>query len=436
MVEKKHIVKCVEKGSIGEELGIASGDILVSVNDTVPKDVFDYEYLIHDCEITVIIRKQDGEEWELEIEKDFNENLGITFDEGLMDSYQSCRNKCMFCFIDQMPKGMRETLYFKDDDARLSFLQGNYITLTNLKEEDIDRIILYKLAPVNISVHTTDKELRAKMLKNRFAGDSLDKIKKLCDNGIEMNSQIVCCKGYNDGEELERTIKDLAEYMPYMLSLSIVPVGLTKFREGLEPLEKFEKEDARKVLDIIHKYQKYYLDKYGTRFVYGSDEWYLIAGLPVPDGNVYEGYGQIENGVGMIRSLIDEFEEYYDTLEGDSRCKTISIGTGKLAAPTITELATRLTKKFVNIKVNVYSIENDFFGHDITVAGLLTGQDIIKQLTGKDLGEYLILPSNLLRSNEEVLLDDYTLTDLENALNIKIRIARSDGKSFIDTIVD
>ena len=436
MVEKKHIVKSVEQGSIGEELGIASGDILVSVNDTVPKDIFDYEYLIHDCEITVIIRKPDGEEWELEIEKDFNEDLGITFGEGLMDSYQSCRNKCMFCFIDQMPKGMRETLYFKDDDARLSFLQGNYITLTNLKEEDIDRIILYKLSPVNISVHTTNKELRKKMLKNRFAGDSLDKIKKLWDNGIEMNSQIVCCKGYNDGEELERTIKDLAEYMPYMLSLSIVPVGLTKFREGLEPLEKFEKEDARKILDIIHKYQKYYLDKYGTRFVYGSDEWYLIAGLPIPDGNVYEGYGQIENGVGMIRSLIDEFEEYFNTLEGDSRCKTISIGTGKLATPTITELATRLTKKFVNIKVNVYSIENDFFGHDITVAGLLTGQDIIKQLTGKDLGEYLILPSNLLRSNEEVLLDDYTLTDLENALNIKIRIAGSDGKSFIDTIVD
>lgn len=436
MVEKRHIIKCVEKGSIGEELGITPGDILISINDTIPKDIFDYEYLINDCEITVIIRKPNGEEWELEIEKDIDEDLGLTFDEGLMDSCHSCRNKCMFCFIDQMPKGMRETLYFKDDDARLSYLQGNYITLTNLQEEDIDRIILYKLSPVNISVHTTNKELRVKMLKNRFAGDSLDKIKKLYDNGIEMNSQIVCCKGYNDGEELEKTIKDLAGYMPYMLSLSVVPVGLTKFREGLAPLEKFEKEDAGKVLDIIHKYQNYYLDKYGTRFVYGSDEWYLIAGLPVPDGDVYEGYGQIENGVGMVRSLIDEFEDYYQTLKGDGTSKTVSIATGVLAAPTITQLAHRLRNKFANIKVNVYTIINDFFGHDITVAGLLTGQDIIKQLTGKELGEYLILPGTLLRSGEEVLLDDYTLTDLENALNIKIRVAGSDGRSFIDTIID
>lgn len=435
MIEKRHIIKCVEKGSIAEELGITSGDILISINDTRPKDIFDYEFLIHDCEITVIIRKPDGEEWELEIEKDFSEDLGIGFEEGLMDSYNSCRNKCMFCFIDQMPKGMRETLYFKDDDARLSYLQGNYITLTNLKDEDIDRIILYKLAPINISVHTTNKELRARMLKNRFAGDALEKIQKLYENGIEMNSQIVCCKGYNDGKELERTIKDLFDYMPYMLSLSIVPVGLTKFREGLAPLEKFEKDDAREVLDIIHKYQAQFLEQSGTRFVHASDEWYLIAELPIPDAEVYEGYGQIENGVGMIRSLIDEFEEYYDTLKGNDRKKTVSIATGKLAAPTIKDLTSKLVQKFPNVKVHVYTIINDFFGPDITVAGLLTGQDIMKQLKGKELGEYLILPSALLRSGEEVLLDDYTLTDLEKTLGTKIRIVQSDGKSLIDTII-
>ncbi|ROR29389.1 putative radical SAM enzyme (TIGR03279 family) [Mobilisporobacter senegalensis] len=435
MIEKRHIIKCVEEGSIAEELGITSGDILISINDTRPKDIFDYEFLIHDCEITVIIRKPDGEEWELEIEKDFSEDLGIEFEEGLMDSYNSCRNKCMFCFIDQMPKGMRETLYFKDDDARLSYLQGNYITLTNLKDEDIDRIILYKLAPINISVHTTNKELRARMLKNRFAGDALEKIQKLYENGIEMNSQIVCCKGYNDGKELERTIKDLFDYMPYMLSLSIVPVGLTKFREGLAPLEKFEKDDAREVLDIIHKYQAQFLEQSGTRFVHASDEWYLIAELPIPDAEVYEGYGQIENGVGMIRSLIDEFEEYYDTLKGNDRKKTVSIATGKLAAPTIKDLTSKLVQKFPNVKVHVYTIINDFFGPDITVAGLLTGQDIMKQLKGKELGEYLILPSALLRSGEEVLLDDYTLTDLEKTLGTKIRIVQSDGKSLIDTII-
>lgn len=436
MIEKRHIIKCVETGSIAEELGITSGDILISINGTKPKDIFDYQYLVNDSEITVIISKFNGEEWELEIEKDIDEDLGIEFEEGLMDCYNSCRNKCMFCFIDQMPKGMRETLYFKDDDARLSYLQGNYITLTNLKDEDIDRIILYKLTPINISVHTTNKELRAKMLSNRFAGDALDKMQKLYENGIEMNSQIVCCKGYNDGVELERTIKDLASYVPHMLSLSIVPVGLTKFREGLAPLEKFEKEDARAVLDIIHKYQAIYLEKFGTRFVHASDEWYLIAELPIPEADVYEGYGQIENGVGMIRSLIDEFEEYYDTLKGDDRKKVVSIATGRLAAPTIKELSQKLSKKYPNIKVEVYTIMNEFFGPDITVAGLLTGQDIMNQLNGKDLGEYLILPSALLRSGEEVLLDDYTLNDLEKTLDTKIRIVQSDGKSLIETVIN
>lgn len=436
MIDKKHIIKNIEKGSIGSELGIESGDILLSINGNKIKDIFDYHYLINDALITVLIIKPNGEEWELEIEKDYNEDLGLEFEEELMDSYLSCKNKCMFCFIDQMPPGMRDTLYFKDDDARLSFLQGNYITLTNMKDEDLERILLYKLSPINISVHTTNKELRCKMLSNRFAGDSLDKIERLFNGGIEMNSQIVCCKGYNDGEELADSIEDLSKYLPHMLSLSVVPVGLTKYREGLAPLEVFQKDDARAVLEIIHKFQDKLLKDHGTRFVHASDEWYLIAGLPIPSAEVYEGYGQIENGVGMIRSFVDEFNEYDKSLEGDNRKHSVSIATGKLAAPIILELANKIMLKYPNIYIQVFSIVNDYFGPNITVAGLLTGQDIIKQLKDKDLGEYLILPNVLLRSGEEVLLDDYTLSDIEKSLQTKIRIVQSDGKSFIDTVIN
>ncbi len=436
MNEKKHIINKVTENSIAWELNIEAGDTLISINDTIIKDVFDYHFLMNDTFVNLIIRKPNGEEWELEIEKDYEEDIGLEFEEGLMDSYRSCRNKCVFCFIDQMPPGMRDTLYFKDDDARLSFLQGNYITLTNMKDEDIDRILLYKLGPINISVHTTNKELRAKMLCNRFAGDALDKIKRLYDGEIEMNSQIVCCKGYNDGIELENTIKDLASYLPFMKSLSVVPVGITKFRNGLAPLEKFYKEDARQIISIIHKYQEIYLKEYGTRFVYASDEWYLTAELPIPEEESYEGYGQIENGVGMVRSLLEEFQDYNKTLIGDSRTKGVSIATGQLAAPIIRGLVDQIQEKYPNITVDVYSIKNQFFGEEITVAGLLTGQDIIEQLKNKDLGEYLILPSVLLRSGEEVFLDDYTLTDVGNTLNTTIRVVQSDGQSLIDSIID
>lgn len=436
MNEKKHIINKVTENSIAWELNIEEGDTLISINDTIIKDVFDYHFLMNDTFVNLIIRKPNGEEWELEIEKDYEEDIGLEFEEGLMDSYRSCRNKCVFCFIDQMPPGMRDTLYFKDDDARLSFLQGNYITLTNMKDEDIDRILLYKLGPINISVHTTNKELRAKMLCNRFAGDALDKIKRLYDGEIEMNSQIVCCKGYNDGIELENTIKDLASYLPFMKSLSVVPVGITKFRNGLAPLEKFYKEDARQIISIIHKYQEIYLKEYGTRFVYASDEWYLTAELPIPEEESYEGYGQIENGVGMVRSLLEEFQDYNKTLIGDSRTKGVSIATGQLAAPIIRGLVDQIQEKYPNITVDVYSIKNQFFGEEITVAGLLTGQDIIEQLKNKDLGEYLILPSVLLRSGEEVFLDDYTLTDVGNTLNTTIRVVQSDGQSLIDSIID
>ncbi|SET57630.1 DUF512 domain-containing protein [[Clostridium] polysaccharolyticum] len=432
----KHKIKSVEEGSIAWELEIEPGDYLVAVNDTELKDIFDYHFMCNDEYITVLIEKPNGEQWELEIEKEYNEDIGIDFEQGLMDDYRSCTNKCMFCFIDQMPPGMRETLYFKDDDARLSFLQGNYITLTNMKDADLDRIIKYRLSPINISIHTVNPELRVKMLHNRFAGEALKKLEKLYENRIEMNSQIVLCKGINDGKELERSIEYLSNMLPYMESLSVVPVGLTKFRDNLAPLQKFYKDDAIEVLNTIHKWQDKLLKEYGTRFVFASDEWYITAEMPLPQEDYYEGYNQIENGVGMVRSLTDEVDEYLALLEGDNRSKKVTLATAVLAAPIIKEQTEKLMEKYPNVDCTVYTILNDYFGRDITVAGLLTGQDIINQLKDKDLGDYLILPNVLLRSGEEVLLDDLTLSDLEKALQIEIRIVKSDGTSLIDTILN
>ncbi len=435
MKKKAHIIKEIEPGSIAEELELVPGDELVSINGTEIKDVFDYHYLIKDEFLTVLIKKEDGEEWELEIEKDYDEDLGIDFEEGLMDEYRSCRNKCIFCFIDQMPPGMRDTLYFKDDDARLSFLQGNYITLTNLSDEEIDRIIYYKLSPINISIHTMNEELRCKMLNNRFAGSALAKLKKLKEAGIMMNGQIVLCKGWNDGEELERSIHDLAAFMPEMESVSVVPVGLTKFREGLAELETFTKEDSRVVLEQIHRWQNILLQHYDTRFIYASDEWYIKAELPIPDEDSYEGYPQIENGVGMVRSLQNEFNEAFEELQGDDRTRELSLATGVLASPFITSLIIKINEKFPNITINTYTIDNNFFGTQITVAGLLTGGDIIEQLKNVELGDVLLLPEVLLRNGETVLLDDVTVQEIESALQTNIRIVQSDGKSFIDSII-
>ena len=436
MKKNAHIIKEIESGSIAEEMDLAPGDELISINGNRIKDVLDYHYLIKDEYLTVLIKKPDGEEWELEIEKDYDDDLGIIFEEGLMDEYRSCRNKCIFCFIDQMPPGMRETLYFKDDDARLSFLQGNYITLTNMSDEEIDRIIFYKLSPINISVHTTNEELRCKMLHNRFAESALEKMKKLKDGGILMNGQIVLCKGWNDGEELEKTLHDLSAYLPEMQSVSVVPVGMTKFRDNLQKLEKFTKEDAIKVLEIIHRWQNIFLTHYGTRFVYAGDEWYIKAELPIPDVDSYEGYPQIENGVGLLRSFQEEFESRLSELSGDDRTREFSLATGVLAAPFLSTMLEQLYVKYPNINVNVYTIINNYFGKEITVAGLITGIDLMEQLKGQNLGECLLLPEVLLRNGETVLLDDHTVEEIENTLQTRIRIVQSNGKSFIDTILD
>ena len=435
-MKHEHIVKSIEPGSIAEEMGIEAGDKLISINDNTIEDVFDYHYYVNDEEIVLLIEKPDGEEWELEIEKDYEEDLGIIFEQGLMDEYRSCRNKCMFCFIDQMPKGMRETLYFKDDDSRLSFLQGNYITLTNMSDHDVERIIKYHLEPINISFHTTNPELRCKMLHNRFAGEVLKKVDKFYEGGIQMNGQIVLCKGINDGEELERSIRDMSKYLPHLQSVSVVPVGLTKYRDGLYPLESFTKEDAEKVIDTIEKWQKILYKEHGLHFIHAGDEWYILAEREMPEEERYDGYLQLENGVGMLRLLMNEFEEAYTELEGDDRKIEVSMATGFLAYPYLKKMIEKLKEKFPNVTVHLYAIRNDFFGEKITVAGLITGQDLIKQLKGQMLGERLLLPCNMLRSGEEVFLDDVTLSEVKDSLQIQVDIVKSSGWDFIETIMN
>lgn len=434
-MKHEHRIKEIEAGSIADELGLEPGDRLLAINDNEIEDVFDYHYYVNDEELVLLVEKPDGEQWELEIEKDYEEDLGIVFEQGLMDEYRSCRNKCMFCFIDQMPKGMRDTLYFKDDDSRLSFLQGNYITLTNMSDHDIERIVRYHLEPINISFHTTNPELRCRMLHNRFAGDALRKVKTLYEGRIQMNGQIVLCKGINDGEELERSIRDMAEYLPYLQSVSVVPVGLTKYREGLEPLESFTREDARQVLDIIHRWQKKLYEKWGLHFIHAGDEWYILAEEEVPEEERYDGYLQLENGVGMLRLLENEFEEAYALLQGDNMARSVSVATGLLAAPYIQKFADRLKEKYPNTDIKVWPIKNEFFGEKITVSGLITGQDLVKQLKGQDMGERLLLPCNMFRSQEEVFLDDMTLSELKDTLQVEADIVKSSGQDFINAVL-
>lgn len=434
-MKHEHVIKSVLAGSIAEELELKPGDVLLSVNGNEIEDVFDYHFCVNDEYLTLLIRKPDGEEWELEIEKDYEEDLGIEFEQGLMDEYRSCRNKCMFCFIDQMPKGMRETLYFKDDDSRLSFLQGNYITLTNMSGHDIERIVKYHLEPINISFHTTNPELRCKMLHNRFAGDALKKVDRLYEGGIQMNGQIVLCKGINDGEELERSIRDMSRYAPLLQSVSVVPVGLTKYREGLYPLEPFTKEDAKEVLGIIHKWQEKIYEETGIHFIHAGDEWYILAEEELPEEERYDGYLQLENGVGMLRLLENEFEECYARLAGDEKRREVSVATGKLAYPYLKRFSVRLREKYPNTEIHIYAVRNDFFGELITVSGLITGQDLIAQLKDKRLGGRLLLPCNMFRSGEEVFLDDITLSEVSETLQVRTDIVKSSGQDFVEAVL-
>lgn len=445
MKKTEHVIKKVDEGSIAWEMEIEPGDILLKINDEEIEDIFDYQFMIQEEYIEVLVQKPDGEEWLLEIDKDEQEDLGIEFENGLMDDYRSCHNKCIFCFIDQMPKGMRETLYFKDDDSRLSFLQGNYVTLTNMSEHDVNRIIKYHLGPINISFQTMNPELRCMMLHNRFAGDALKKVDLFYEAGIEMNGQIVLCKGINDGKELDFSIRELTKYYPCLQSVSVVPVGLSKYREGLYPLEPFTKEDAKEVIGLIKKWQDYMYEKYGMHFIHASDEWYLLAEEELPTEDRYDGYLQLENGVGMLTLLKDEFKEAMQTAVhqkklyrdlSDGKTRRLTLATGKLAYRTICDLAAQMMKAFEWLDLNVVAIRNDFFGERITVSGLLTGQDLIAQLKDLPLGDKLLLPQNVLRSGENYFLDDITVPQLEDALQVRVDIVKSSGQDFVETVLN
>ena len=429
-----HKITAVAPGSIAEELELEPGDVLLTIDGEELEDIFDYDYMTDAESFVMVVRKADGEEWELEIESG-GEDLGLTFENGLMSDYRSCSNNCIFCFIDQMPPGMRETLYFKDDDSRLSFLQGNYITLTNMKDKDIERIIRFHLAPINISVQTMNPELRCKMLHNRFAGEALKKIDRLYEAETEMNGQIVLCKGVNDGKELAYTIEQLSKYAPVMQSVSVVPVGLSKYRDGLYPLEPFTKEDACEVIDLIEKWQTINYERHGIHFIHASDEWYILAERELPEEGRYDGYIQLENGVGMLRLLREEVMDALDEKTDDGK-KEISIATGRLPYPYLAKLVREIEKVYPGRNVHVYPIRNDFFGESITVAGLITGQDLIAQLKDKTLGDRLLLPAVMFKSGEEVFLDDITKTQAEDALQIPINIVKSSGYDLVDAILD
>lgn len=432
-VEKgENIIDGVMPGSIAEELEIERGDILISANGEEIIDIIDYKYITTDEFVTLLIKKPDGELWELEIEKEYAEDIGISFTNPLIDSAKSCSNKCIFCFIDQLPKGMRETLYFKDDDSRLSFLQGNFITLTNLSDKEIDRIIEYRISPVNVSVHTTNPELRKKMLCNKNAGKLYDILKRFSSVNIEMNCQIVLVPNVNDGAELERTLSDLSALYPNVNSVAVVPIGVTKFREGLYPAETFGRETSKSVIELIEKAQGEFLKILGTRFVFASDEFFVLAESEIPKEEEYEGFPQIENGIGLIRSFKTEVEEELQAICGNPVIdRKFIIPTGTLAYEFMSEIADMMMEKFDKLVIEVVPIKNRFFGETITVTGLLTATDIIDQLKGMDLGDGLFITKAMLKSDEDIFLDNITLDELEKKLGKKITVTRVDGHEFV-----
>ena len=436
MKKNLHIISRVLPDSIGEELELEPGDALLSINGQPVEDVFDYRYLMNDEFVTLLIRKKNGEEWELEVEKEYEDDLGVEFENSLMDEYRSCSNHCIFCFIDQMPPGMRETLYFKDDDSRLSFLQGNYVTLTNMSDYDLDRIIKFHLSPINVSFQTMNPKLRCKMLHNRFAGDALAKVDRLYKGDVTMNGQIVLCKGINDRDELEYSLEKLSEYAPVLQSVSIVPVGLSRYRKGLYPLESFDKEDARYLISQVERWQKIMVKKHGIHFVHASDEWYLLAGRKLPEEERYDGYLQLENGVGMLRLLGTEVRQAVAERDGDDRKLSVTVATGRLAAPYIAGCMDVIREKYPNITSEVIAIKNNFFGEKITVSGLITGQDLIEQLSGRKLGDRLLIPCNMLRSGEDVFLDDITITELSEKLGKEIIVVDPGGADLVSAVLD
>ena len=420
------IVKSVEKGSAAARAGMKSGDTLVSLNGASILDVLDYRFYQNDSKIEIKYINAKGKEKVKTVKKAEDSELGLDFDTYLMDKQRSCKNKCIFCFIDQLPKGMRESLYFKDDDSRLSFLFGNYITLTNITEHEVERIIKMHISPVNISVHTTNPELRVKMMKNPNAGKVLEIIKRFNDAGISMNCQLVLVPGYNDGQELVRSLDDLTA-LQCVQSVAAVPVGLSRHRDGLEPLEKFTKQTAAEVLDIMDKYR-------GTGRVFAADEFFLLAEREMPDTDYYGDFLQLENGVGIWALTKSDAQSALADMEEPQTKRNISVVTGVSAYPLISDIVDTATKKWHNLSSKVYMVKNDFFGHNITVAGLITGGDIINQLKGKELGDLLLIPDVMLRHENDKFLDDVTVSDLAEALGVRVRVIHSGGYELVEAL--
>ncbi len=426
----------VVKDSLAASAGILCGDILIAVNRHEIRDVLDYRFYLTEAEVTLTLSRG-GDEYSVTLEKDPYDDVGLCFETPLMDEKHACRNGCIFCFIDQLPKGLRDTLYFKDDDSRLSFLHGNYITLTNLSDADVDRMVKMRFSPVNVSVHTTNPELRVKMMKNKRAGAVLSYLRRLADAGITLRCQIVLCRGVNDGDELSRTLSDLAEYYPALDSVSVVPAGLTAHREGLYPLAPFSPKECAAIVKQVEDAANTHFEKTGCRLFFAADELYIKAGLPLPPEEAYEGYPQIENGVGMIRSMSEEFDAAIAARRTPffRRRRTVSVATGVAAAPYIRQFAEAAEQKYKGLRVNVFCIENNFFGKEITVAGLLTGKDIKEQLTEQPLGDLLLIPRNALRSEGDLFLCGMSKEELSRALGVRVLPVDVDGEALLDSIL-
>ena len=430
-------ITSVDRYSPAHRAGIRVGESLLKVNGQSILDVLDYKYYTYDPKLTLTLSDEKGEERTVKIRKDEGEDLGLEFDHYLMDKARSCANRCIFCFVDQMPKGMRPSLYFKDDDARLSFLLGNYLTLTNLSQREIQRICDLRISPINISVHTTDPALREEMLKNRRAGEVLDIMSRLARRNITMNCQIVSCPGINDGAALDRTLTDLARLYPAVNSISVVPVGVTKYREGLYPLRPYTQEEAGAVLSQVERFAAEHRERTGTRLVWCSDEFYLLARRALPEEEFYEEFTQLDNGVGMLRLLTEEFRRGLKLMEPEEMAEhavPFAIATGVSAAPFLETLVGMAHEKCGQLRGQVYAVQNDFFGRTITVAGLVTGGDLIAQLKGRELGQRLLIPANMLRAGERVFLDDVSLDDVERELGVPVLPVAQDGYELLDAM--
>ena len=428
----------VEKGSYAKKHGILTGDTLVSINDNEISDVLDYRFYLSERSVSLKLLR-DGEEYTVIIKKGEYDDIGLGFETPLMDAKHSCKNGCIFCFIDQNPEGLRESLYFKDDDSRLSFIHGNYITLTNMTDKDVERIVKMRFSPINISVHTTNPELRVKMMKNKRSGEVLKYLGDFKRAGLSMCGQIVLCKGVNDGEELVRSMNDLSEYFPEMSSVAIVPAGLTKFRENLFPLTDFTEEEACRVIDVIDEMGEKTLALYGSRMFFAADEFYIKAKRPIPNEEYYEGYPQIENGVGMIRSFLEDFNVAWEDISDMREClgekRRVSVVTAKAAYPFVKNACEKLSGFINNLEIEVHEIINNFYGESITVTGLLTGCDIYDQLCGKDLGDEVFVPENALKADEDIFLCGMTLDELSEKLGVKVTPLDSDGYEFVRAVI-